>query len=92
MPSPDLAAMRFDDVAAAHADPAFPRFHPRPAQGWINDPNGISHINGRYHVFFQYNPDSARHHQDRLGPRELRRPGALGGTPGGAAPAARRAG
>lgn len=61
MPSQDLAAMRFDDVAAAHTDPAFPRFHPRPAQGWINDPNGISYINGRYHVFFQYNPDSARH-------------------------------
>lgn len=63
MPSPDLAAIRFDDVAAAHTDPAFPRFHPRPAQGWINDPNGVSHINGRYHVFFQYNPDSARHHK-----------------------------
>lgn len=64
MPTPDLAAVRFDDdVAAAHPDPAFPRFHPRPAQGWINDPNGISHINGRYHVFFQYNPDSARHHR-----------------------------
>ncbi|MDQ0617747.1 glycoside hydrolase family 32 protein [Arthrobacter globiformis] len=63
MPSPDLAAVRFADVAAAHTDPAFPRFHPRPAQGWINDPNGISHINGRYHVFFQYNPDSARHHR-----------------------------
>ncbi|WP_454699141.1 glycoside hydrolase family 32 protein [Arthrobacter humicola] len=63
MPSPDLAAVRFDDVAAAHPDPAFPRFHPRPAQGWINDPNGISYLNGRYHVFFQYNPDSARHHK-----------------------------
>ncbi|HEY3574568.1 MAG TPA: glycoside hydrolase family 32 protein [Arthrobacter sp.] len=63
MPSPDLAAVRFEDVAAAHPDPAFPRFHPRPAQGWINDPNGISLINGRYHVFFQYNPDSARHHR-----------------------------
>ena len=63
MPSPDLAAVRFDDVAAAHPDPAFPRFHPRPAQGWINDPNGVSYLNGRYHVFFQYNPDSARHHR-----------------------------
>lgn len=61
MHSPDLAVVRFDDVAANHPDPAFPRFHPRPAQGWINDPNGISHINGRYHVFFQYNPESARH-------------------------------
>lgn len=63
MPTPDLAAISFDDVAAAHPDAAFPRFHPRPAQGWINDPNGVSCINGRYHVFFQYNPDSARHHR-----------------------------
>ena len=46
---------------APHPDPAFPRFHPRPAQGWINDPNGLSYADGRYHVFFQYNPDSARH-------------------------------
>jgi beta-fructofuranosidase len=63
MSSPDLAAVHFADVAAAHPDPAFPRFHPRPAQGWINDPNGISYLNGRYHVFFQYNPDSARHNR-----------------------------
>lgn len=54
-------------MAATHPDPAFPRFHPRPAQGWINDPNGISYINGRYHVFFQYNPLSARHSQIQWG-------------------------
>ncbi|MCO4253852.1 glycoside hydrolase family 32 protein [Pseudarthrobacter cellobiosi] len=63
MSSPDLAATDFARLAAAHPDPAFPHFHPRPAQGWINDPNGISHLNGRYHVFFQYNPASARHHK-----------------------------
>ncbi|MFE4542526.1 glycoside hydrolase family 32 protein [Arthrobacter sp. NPDC056727] len=73
MRSPDLAAVHLntahvntvhcDDVADTHPDAAFPRFHARPAQGWINDPNGISFINGRYHVFFQYNPDSARHHK-----------------------------
>jgi beta-fructofuranosidase len=63
MSSPDLAVTDFARLAAAHPDPAFPHFHPRPAQGWINDPNGISHINGRYHVFFQYNPESARHHR-----------------------------
>lgn len=58
---------RGTDAAAAparHPDPAFPRFHPRPAQGWINDPNGLCYLGGRYHVFFQYNPDSARH--DRI--------------------------
>ncbi|MFE4080456.1 glycoside hydrolase family 32 protein [Paenarthrobacter sp. YIM B13468] len=63
----DLAL--FDSLlsASTHPDPAFPRFHPRPAQGWINDPNGISYINGRYHVFFQYNPESARHSQIQWG-------------------------
>jgi beta-fructofuranosidase len=50
------------DTAANHPDPAFPRLHPRPARGWISDPNGLSYVDGRYHVFFQYNPDSARHH------------------------------
>lgn len=51
------------DTVANHPDPAFPRLHPRPAKGWTNDPNGLSHAAGRYHVFFQYNPDSARHHR-----------------------------
>ncbi|MBT2513276.1 glycoside hydrolase family 32 protein [Arthrobacter sp. ISL-30] len=59
MTYPELAASA--SSWASHHDPVFPAFHPRPAQGWINDPNGISYINGRYHVFFQYNPDSARH-------------------------------
>ncbi|MFK0002120.1 glycoside hydrolase family 32 protein [Paenarthrobacter sp. NPDC090522] len=63
----DLAVVSSLAQAATHPDPAFPRFHPRPAQGWINDPNGISYINGRYHVFFQYNPSSARHTQIHWG-------------------------
>jgi len=42
-------------------DPAFPGLHGRPERGWINDPNGLSFIDGRYHVFFQCNPSSARH-------------------------------
>ena len=37
-------------------DPSFPTLHIRPAQGWLNDPNGLCRIAGRYHVFFQYNP------------------------------------
>ncbi len=49
------------DGQAENPDPAFPRFHPRPATGWINDPNGLSRVGGTYHVFFQFNPDSARH-------------------------------
>lgn len=50
------------DVAPPHPDPAFPSLHVRPARGWLNDPNGLSYVDGVYHVFFQYNPHSARHH------------------------------
>ncbi|MET1020695.1 MAG: hypothetical protein ABWX69_00655 [Arthrobacter sp.] len=49
------------DPAAQHADPAFPQVHPRPARGWTNDPNGLGYADGRFHVSFRYNPDSARH-------------------------------
>jgi beta-fructofuranosidase len=42
-------------------DPTFPRLHIRPARGWLNDPNGLCLIDGRYHVFFQYNPDAPLH-------------------------------
>lgn len=44
-----------------HPDRSFPRLHPRPAKGWLNDPNGIHYADGRWQVFFQYNPASARH-------------------------------
>jgi beta-fructofuranosidase len=48
-------------VTTDHPDPAFPRLHGRPARGWVNDPNGCSYVDGRYHVFFQYNPDAPVH-------------------------------
>lgn len=47
--------------APSHPDRSFPRLHPRPPRGWLNDPNGIHRVDGRWHVFFQHNPASARH-------------------------------
>jgi beta-fructofuranosidase len=33
-----------------------PCVHFTPNTGWLNDPHGIVHADGRYHMFFQYNP------------------------------------
>jgi beta-fructofuranosidase len=46
---------------AAVPDPIFPALHIRPARGWVNDPNGVCLVDGRYHVFFQHNPDAPWH-------------------------------
>ena len=41
-----------DTRAAAHR----PRAHFEPAQHWMNDPNGLCRFQGRYHLFYQFNP------------------------------------
>lgn len=38
-------------------DPRRPRYHLTPAAGWINDPYGVVHVDGRYLLFCQYDPD-----------------------------------
>ena len=34
------------------------KFHLEPKKGWLNDPNGLCYFNGKYHVYFQYSPES----------------------------------
>ncbi|MFJ9180569.1 glycoside hydrolase family 32 protein [Streptomyces sp. NPDC102360] len=48
-------------------DPHFPEVHLRPPANWINDPNGLVHHNGWYHVFFQHNPQAPTHEQVHWG-------------------------
>lgn len=33
-----------------------PDFHLSPRVGWMNDPNGFSFHDGKYHLFYQYYP------------------------------------
>jgi fructan beta-fructosidase len=35
-----------------------PDYHFTPKKGWMNDPNGMFYLDGEYHLFFQFYPDS----------------------------------
>jgi beta-fructofuranosidase len=40
-------------------DPLRPQYHLLPPANWINDPNAPIYWQGKYHMFYQYNPDGA---------------------------------
>lgn len=35
-----------------------PQYHFSPEKNWMNDPNGMVYFEGKYHLFYQYHPDS----------------------------------
>ncbi|MBK7627119.1 MAG: hypothetical protein IPJ16_07965 [Bacteroidales bacterium] len=35
-----------------------PQYHFSPDSAWMNDPNGMFFLDGEYHLFYQYYPDS----------------------------------
>lgn len=41
-----------------YKEPYRPQFHFTPAAHWMNDPNGLIYLNGKYHLFYQYYPEA----------------------------------
>ncbi|HTW30839.1 MAG TPA: glycoside hydrolase family 32 protein [Candidatus Sulfotelmatobacter sp.] len=72
------------------ADPLRPQYHLLPAHNWMNDPNGPIFFRGRYHMFYQYNPQASvwgnMHWAHAISPDLIHwqhEPIALSPTPGG---------
>jgi fructan beta-fructosidase len=53
-PGAEAAEAAEDTADTAHWRPAI---HFTPAVNWMNDPNGPIYVDGRYHLYYQYNPD-----------------------------------
>jgi beta-fructofuranosidase len=56
---PVCAALANSTPQRLAADPRRPQFHLLPAANWMNDPNGPIYWHGKYHMFYQYNPNGA---------------------------------
>ncbi len=45
----------------AHLAPSRPKVHLSPPTGWMNDPNGLVYHGGRWHAYYQHDPNSDTH-------------------------------
>jgi beta-fructofuranosidase len=55
------------DLARLTSNGDRPRLHLTPPTGWMNDPNGMLFLDGRLHMFYQYEPDAPRWGRMRWG-------------------------
>ncbi len=50
-------ARKYEEVSGKMIKPQErPVFHLSARTGWMNDPNGFSYYDGKYHIFYQYHP------------------------------------
>ena len=48
------------DISEIYKEPYRPQIHFTTKNGWINDPNGLIFVDGKYHMFYQHNPCEPR--------------------------------
>ena len=46
------------EISDVYQEKHRPQFHFTPEAKWMNDPNGMFYYKGKYHLFYQYYPDS----------------------------------
>lgn len=47
-------------IKRANEDPCRPLYHFSAPANWMNDPNGTIYHQGKYHLFYQFNPQKAK--------------------------------
>ncbi|MFK7950910.1 MAG: glycoside hydrolase family 32 protein [Saprospiraceae bacterium] len=47
-----------DNITEYYQEKHRPQLHFTPEANWMNDPNGMFYYDGKYHLFYQYYPDS----------------------------------